>query len=322
MKNTVFLNSSKIDYDNKLDFSAIANISNLTKYDNSYNNEILERIENQSIIITKELTLGKDLIKLFPPSVELICEAGTGYNNIDISAARDKNITVCNIPGYSSDAVAQLVITFILNFSSSLITQQIMIKQNNFDNFTKHLQLPHCEIQNKTLGVIGAGAIGQQVMKIASALGMKILVYSRSRKQLSYPNIKFVSIEELLCNSDFLTIHCPLNRDTKYLIDKDKLKLMKSSAFIINTSRGQIIKETDLIEALQKGIIAGAGLDVQDPEPPELKNPLFSMDNVILTPHIGWKCVESRQRLMDLLANNINSFIEGNPINVVNSVIN
>ena len=319
MENTVFLNSAKLNFDNRLDFSSIADITTLTKYDESSDEKILERVKDQTIVITKELPLSRELISKFPSSVKLICEAGTGFNNIDIDRAREKNITVCNIPSYSTEAVAHLAITYILNFSSSLIQQQIMIKEKNFDNFTKHLELPHFELQNKTLGVIGGGgAIGKAVIKIALALGMNILIYTRTQRPWDNPNVHFVSIEELLKQSDFVTVHCPLNADTLHLIDKDKLKLMKPSAFIINTSRGPIIKETDLIEALQDGTIAGAALDVQDPEPPSNTNPLFEMDNVIITPHIGWRRFESRQRLIKLIADNIESFIKGKPINVVN----
>ncbi|SCY75503.1 NAD(P)-dependent oxidoreductase [Alkaliphilus peptidifermentans] len=317
MERTVFLNSSKLDFDNQLDFLPLKEICTFTKYDDSSHKEILERVKNQNIIITKELPLTKDLIEQFPPSVKLICEAGTGYNNIDIEAAANKRITVCNVPSYSTEAVAQLTITFILNLSSTMILQQNMIKQNNFCNFTDRLQVPHFEVNNKTLGVIGTGSIGQQVIKIARVLGMNILAYNRTRKKYDDPNIKSVSLDELLIESDFISIHCPLTPNTKHLIDQNKLQLMKPTAFIINTSRGPIIKETDLIEALQRGTIAGAALDVQDPEPPELNNPLFTMDNVILTPHIGWKCFESRQRLIHLLAKNISSYINGNPINVV-----
>jgi glycerate dehydrogenase len=319
MENTVFINLGKLNFDNKLDLSSVTESTTLTKYDESSDKEILERVKDQNIIITKELPLGRDLISQFPPSVKLICEAGTGYNNIDIVAAREKNITVCNVPSYSTEAVAHLVITYILNFSSSLIQQQMMIKEKNFDNFTKHLELPHFEVQNKTIGVIGGfGAIGREVIKIALALGMNIIIYSRTQKPLDNPNVRFVSLEELLKQSDFVTINCPLTSETLHLIDKDRLKLMEPSAFIINTSRGQIIKETDLIEALQNKIIAGAALDVQDPEPPDKNNPLFNMKNVIITPHIGWRRLESRQRLIKLMAVNIESFIEGKPINVVN----
>jgi glycerate dehydrogenase len=317
MDRIVFLNAARLDFDNRLDFSPLMELSTFTKFDDSSNDEILQRVNAQDIIITKELPIGKDLIEQFPPSIKLICEAGTGYNNIDIAAASKKGITVCNVPGYSTEAVAQLAITFILNLTSSMMVQQNMIKQRNFGNFTKCLQVPHFELQNKTLGVIGSGAIGQHVIKIARVLGMNILVYNRTPRSYSDPNIKPVSLEELLKFSDFVTIHCPLTSDTKHLINKDSIRLMKPTAFIINTSRGPIINEIDLIEALQNSIIAGAALDVQDPEPPELNNPLFTMDNVILTPHIGWKCFESRQRLINLLKNNIKSYIEGNPINVV-----
>lgn len=318
MKNTVFLNAAKLDFDNKLDFSPVHNLTNFTRYDASTDVEILDRVKDQNFIITKELPLGRDLISQFPSSVKLICEAGTGYNNIDMAAAKEKDITVCNVPGYSTEAVAQLVITFILNLSSSMIRQQRMIQQNNLDNFTRFLQVPHLEVLNKTLGVIGAGTIGRQVIKIAQALGMKILAYSRSAKSWGDPSVQFVSLEELLEQSDFVTLHCPLTPETKHLIDGENLRRMKPASFIINTSRGPIIKESDLITALQNHVIAGAALDVQDPEPPEPDNPLFQMDNVILTPHIGWKCLETRQRLINLLTHNIEAFIQGQPIHVVN----
>lgn len=317
MNNIVFLNSSRINFDNKLNFSCLDKLGKVIKYEDSNDEEILERVKDQNIVITKELTIGRDLIEKFPPCVKLICEAGTGYNNIDIEAAKERNISVCNVPCYSTEAVAQLVITFILSLSSSLSAQQRMIENKNYDNFTKYLQVPHFEVQNKTLGVIGAGSIGQQVMRIAAALEMNILVYSRTSKELKDPRIKFVSLEELLKESDFVSLNCPLTSETRCLIDKSKLELMKSSAFIINTSRGAIIKEADLIEALKNNKIAGAALDVQDPEPPELDNALFNMRNVILTPHIGWRCLESRQRLIDLLAENVEAFINREPINTV-----
>ncbi|VBB09108.1 d-isomer specific 2-hydroxyacid dehydrogenases signature 3 [Lucifera butyrica] len=319
MNHTVFLNLAKMDFDHKLDFSPFNKITTVSKYDISSDPaEILTRVQGQNIVITKEMPLRGDLIAQFPASVQLICEAGTGYNNIDIDAARQKNITVCNIPGYSTEAVAQLVITFILNLSSSLAWQQIMLKQNNFTNFTQCLQVPHFELQNKTLGIIGAGSIGRQVIKIALALGMKILTYTRTSRQWDDPAIQSVSLEELLAKSDFVTLHCPLTPATRHLINKDRLNLMKPTAFIINTARGAIINEPDLIAALQNRQIAGAALDVQDPEPPAPDNPLFAMENVLLTPHIGWKCLESRQRLLNLLAANIASFLQGKPINVVN----
>ncbi len=317
MNKLVFLNSGRIDFDKSLDFSALSRLTDVTKYDNSTEEEILDRIKEQNIVVSKELPIGRELIERFPSSVKLICEAGTGYNNIDIEAARDKGISVCNVPGYSTEAVAQLVITFILSLSSSLSAQQRMLERKDYSNFTSSLRVPHFEIQNKTLGVVGAGHIGLQVIKVAKALGMNILVHSRTAKDLDDSSIKFVGIDELLEKSDFVTLHCPLTEKTRNLIDMNKLEIMKPSAFIINTSRGAIIKEKDLIRALNRRIIAGAALDVQDPEPPEESNPLFTMDNVIITPHIGWKCIEARQRLLNVIAENVEAFIQEKPINII-----
>lgn len=317
MEKIVFLNSGKVNYDKGLDFSSIEALGTFTQYEASAQEEILPRVQGAHVVITKELPMNGDLIRSLPPSVKLICEAGTGYNNIDLAAAKEKGIMVCNIPGYSTGAVAQLAITMMLNLASSMAAQQRMIQQGDYSNFTHHLQVPHFEVEGKTIGIIGSGTIGQQVVKIARALGMKVLTNSRRPRVYDDPEVKWVSLEELLRHSDFVSIHCPLTPETKHLIDGEKLSLMKPTAFIINTARGPIIKEEDLIEALQKGVIAGAGLDVQDPEPPEINNPLFQMKNVILTPHIGWKCFESRQRLIDLVAENIASFLKGQPINVV-----
>lgn len=317
MKNTVILNAAKLDFDHKLDFSPLRQLTAVTSYETSREQDIIDRVRNQHVVITKELPIGTDLLKHFPPSIELICEAGTGFNNIDLNAARKQNITVCNVPGYSTQAVAQLAIACILNLSSSLSLQQIMIKQKIFSNFTEHLQVPHFEVQDKTIGLIGSGAIAYQTAVVAHALGMRILVHSRTPKTWTAVKAKFVSLEQLLADSDFVSIHCPLTTETKHLISKDRLRLMKSSAYIVNTARGPIIQENDLIEALQNKLIAGAALDVQDPEPPERNNPLFTMDNVLLTPHIGWKTLESRQRLIGLLAENISAFYKGSPIHVV-----
>jgi len=318
MSNTVFLNAAKLNFDDQLDFSPISRFTTFTTYVDSNDAEIIERVQDQNIVISKEITIGKDLIDRFPPSVKLICEAGTGYNNIDIAAARAKNIAVCNVPTYSTEAVAHMAITFILNLSSSLIQQQIMLQRGDYSNFTGHLKVPHFELQGKKLGIIGYGTIGREVIRIAQVLGMEILVNSRTPKPGSDTGVRFVSLEELLMQSDFVSIHCPLTPATRHLINRERLALMKPTAYIINTSRGPIIKETDLIEALRNGTIAGAGLDVQEQEPPEPANPLFAMDNVILTPHIGWRRLESRQRLISLTAENIASFLQGSPVNVVN----
>jgi len=187
-----------------------------------------------------------------------------------------------------------------------------MLAKGDLDNFTKCLQVPHFELQGKTLGLIGgSGGIGSKVAEIASSLGMKVIITSRSPK----PNA--VPLEELLRTSDFVSLHCPLNADTKHLMDKSKLGMMKSTAFLINTGRGGLVKEEDLIEVLTDRGIAAAALDVQDPEPPSPESPLYKLDNLILTPHIGWKRLETRQRLMDIVADNVAAFLKGDPVNVV-----
>ena len=315
---TVFLNATKLDFDQKLDFSSVQALTELTNYDDTSNEQILERVQGQTVVITKEMTVGKDVISRFPDSVKLICEAGTGYNNIDIVAAREKGISVCNIPSYSTVAVAQLAMTFVLNLSASLPQQQSMLGRKDFSNFTKFLQVPHFEVAGKTLGVIGAGAIGRESVKIGVAFGMNVLVYDPFPKEWTEGNVKNATLEEVLRQSDFITLHCPLMDSTRQIINKERIALMKPTAYIVNTSRGALIKEDDLIEALQQGRLAGAALDVQDPEPPALDNPLFAMDNVIMTPHIGWRRYESRQRLVDLVAENIKAFIDGKAFNVVN----
>ena len=311
---TVFLNATKLDFDQKLDFSSVQALTELTNYDDTSNEQILERVQGQTVVITKEMTVGKDVISRFPDSVKLICEAGTGYNNIDIVAAREKGISVCNIPSYSTVAVAQLAMTFVLNLSASLPQQQSMLERKDFSNFTKFLQVPHFEVPDKTLGVIGAGAIGRESIKIGVALGMNVLVYDPFPKEWTEGNVKNASLEDVLRQSDFITLHCPLMDSTRQIINKERIALMKPTAYIVNTSRGALIKEDDLIEALQQGRLAGAALDVQDPEPPALDNPLFAMDNVIMTPHIGWRRYESRQRLVDLVAENIKAFITVKPL--------
>lgn len=311
---TVVLNAAKMNFDGKLDFSVLS--SQVTVYDETTADQLLERIEGADIIVTKEMPVNGELISRFPESVKLICEAGTGYNNLDLAAAREKGIMVCNIPAYSSKRVAQTAIMLMLNLSSTMQVQMAMLAKGNHDNFTKNLQVGHVELNDKTLGIIGAGNIGREVIKIAQAMDMKILAYTRTPRQ-DGDGIHYVSLEELLHNSDYVSLHCPLSPQTRHIINKETLSMMKPDAFLINTSRGALIDEEALIEALKGGVIAGAGLDVQETEPPREDNPLYAMDSVILTPHMGWKGLETRKRLVSLLAGNIKAYLEGTPVNVV-----
>ena len=311
---TVVLNGERMNYDHRLDYSILSD--EVKVYETTEPSEILERIQGFDIVVTKEMPVSGDIIRRFPDSVKLICEAGTGYNNLDLEAAREKGITVCNVPSYSTERVAHTAIMMIMNLSSSMRRQIAMLTENNHDNFTKCMQVDHVEINAKTLGVVGAGHIGREVIKVAQALGMKILAYDVNAAG-DESGIHFTSLEEVLSQSDYVSLHCPLMPQTRHIINKDTLALMKPTAFIINTARGPLIDEAALIEALKEGRIAGAGLDVQEVEPPAEDNPLYQMENVILTPHMGWRGLETRQRLVSILADDIKNYLNGTPINVV-----
>ena len=310
----VVVNASKMNYDQALDFSVLS--SDVQVYDDSTNAELIERIQGARVVVTKELPVGADLLSQFPDTVKLIVEAGTGYNNIDLNAAKERGITVCNIPAYSTERVAHTVIMMILNFASTMQKQIGMLAKGDRSNFTKYLQVSHTEVNGKTLGVVGAGHIGMEVIKVAKALGMNILVHTRTPKA-DGDGIRYVSLDELLENSDYITLHCPLNDQTKHIINKEAIGKMKPSAVIVNTGRGPLINEADLCEALAAKRIAGAGLDVQEVEPPAEDSPLYTLDNVIITPHMGWKGLETRQRLVGIIRDNIQAFFKGEPINVV-----
>ena len=311
---TVVLNGGRMNYDQRLDFSILSD--EVKVYEETETEQILERIQGFDIVVTKEIPVPCDIIRQFPDEVKLIVEAGTGYNNHNLDAIREKGITLCNVPAYSTERVAHTAIMMILNLSSSMRKQMNMLHDKDHTNFTRCMQVDHVEVNGKTLGVIGTGNIGREVIKVAQALGMEILAYARTPRE-DEPGIRFAGLEEVLAKCDYLTLHCPLNADTRHLINKDTLALMKPTAFIINTARGALIDETALIEALQEGRIAGAGLDVQEVEPPAADNPLYDMENVILTPHMGWRGLETRQRLVSIAADDIKNFLAGTPVNVI-----
>lgn len=310
----VVVNAGKMNYDHLLDFSILSN--DVQVYDDSTNAELIERIRGAAVVVTKEIPVTAELLSQFPDTVKLIVEAGTGYNNIDLNAAKERGITVCNIPAYSTERVAHTVIMMLLNFASTMQKQIGMLAKGDRSNFTNYLQVPHTEVNGKTLGIIGAGHIGMAVVKVAKALDMNILIHTRTPKE-DGDGIRYVSLDELLAQSDYISLHCPLNDKTKHLINKDTIAKMKPSAVILNTGRGGLINEADLCEALAAKRIHGAGLDVQEVEPPVEDSPLYTLDNVIITPHMGWKGLETRQRLVGIIRDNVQAFFKGEPINVV-----
>ena len=213
-----------------------------------------------------------------------------------------------------------LVITFVLNFSATVVPQHVALAKGDRSLFTSSLgTTPHFELTGKTIGLVGGtGAIGTKVAEIARVLGMNVLVWSRSAQTEPGKWEARESLKDLLAESDFVSVHCPLNEQTRGLIDRDAIASMKPTAYVINTARGAVINETDLVNALRAGTIAGAGLDVQEVEPPVEGSPLYDLENVMLTPHVGWKRLETRQRLMDLVADNVAAWKAGAAVNVVN----
>lgn len=311
---TVVLNAGLVNYDGNIDYSQIA--SEVVMYDETPEDKILERVDGCTVVITKEMKVPGDIIRKFPDSVRMICEAGTGYNNIDLDAVREKGIVLCNIPAYSSERVAHTAILMILNLASSMQKQIRMLVEGNHENFHNHLMVDHVEINGKTLGVIGYGNIAREIIKVAQALGMNIIVSTRTSRE-DTDSIHFTTREEVLRQSDFISLNCPLNESTHHMINKEALDMMKPTAYLINTARGALIDENALIDALQHSVIAGAGLDVQEKEPLDDASPLYTLDNVIITPHMGWRGLETRKRLISLIKDNISAFSKGQPINRV-----
>ena len=311
---TVVLNAGLVNYDGNIDYSQIA--SEVVMYDETPEDKILERVDGCTVVITKEMKVPGNIIRKFPDSVRMICEAGTGYNNIDLDAVREKGIVLCNIPAYSSERVAHTAILMILNLASSMQKQIRMLVEGNHENFHNHLMVDHVEINGKTLGVIGYGNIAREIIKVAQALGMNIIVSTRTSRE-DTDSIHFTTREEVLRQSDFISLNCPLNESTHHMINKEALDMMKPTAYLINTARGALIDENALIDALQHSVIAGAGLDVQEKEPLDDASPLYTLDNVIITPHMGWRGLETRKRLISLIKDNISAFSKGQPINRV-----
>ncbi|AIF54085.1 Phosphoglycerate dehydrogenase [Pelosinus sp. UFO1] len=291
-----------------------------TGYDASSMTTIIERIQDAEIVLTNKTPIMAEAIRA-ATKLKYIGVLATGYNVVDVDVAKEQGVVITNIPTYGTDAVAQMAIALLLELCHHVGAHAEAVKQGEWTNnkdwcFWTH---PLIELAGKNMGIVGLGRIGQTTAKIAQAFGMKVLAYdSMKLPELESQILQYVELDELLCKSDVICLHCPLFENTNGIINKDNISKMKTGVMIINNSRGPLIVEKDLAEALNNGKVGGAALDVVSSEPIKADNPLLQAKNCLITPHISWAPKEARQRLLDFAIDNIQMFIEGKPINVVN----
>lgn len=300
-----------------IDLSVFKKFGEVEIYPLTDADELDGRIENADMVLCNKTVISAETISK-AKKLKYIGLFATGYNNIDISATEKSGITVCNAPDYSTEAVAQHTFSFILQLTdrvgeyNNLVLEGDWIKSSTFSYFP----IPTMELCGKTIGIIGYGAIGRRVADIAKAFNMKVLVYNRSK--IADNTVSQVDFDELLKNSDIVTLHCPLNAQSEGLMDKSAFSKMKKGSFFINTARGAIVDEVALRDALESGHLGGAGIDVLNTEPMKPDCPLFKAKNCFITPHISWAGYETRLRLMKIVEDNISAFLNGTPKNKVN----
>lgn len=298
-----------------LSWDRFKDLADIYLFDRTNQDEVINRVGNSDAIFVNKVCITEDILNHLP-DLKYIGVCATGYNVIDIEACKKRGIVVTNIPAYSTDAVAQHVFALITNFSNNVALHNQSVHSGDWvksPDFS-YWKVPLFELSGKTLGIFGYGNIGKKVAEIGKAFGMNIICNTRTKKE-NMP--EFVSFEELLKKSDIISLHAPLTDQTKGIINKDTLKLMKKSAYLINTARGGFINEQDLADCLSKGEIAGYAGDVVSVEPMNKDNPLLNCPNCVLTPHIAWAPKETRERLIGIAYDNLKAWIEGNPINKV-----
>ena len=301
-----------------LSWESMQALGELEVFDRTLPAELHQRASDAEALITNKTIISAEDMKALP-QLKYIGELATGYIVVDIDAAKALGIVVTNIPAYSTRSVAQMVFAHLLN-----ITQRVghYADENNKGRWTNNADFcywdtPLVELDGKKIGIIGYGNIGQAVAAIATALGMKVYVYSSKPQFLLPQGVQRMSIDEIFQECDVVSLHCPLTDDTNGMVNSTRLNSMKSSAILINTGRGPLVNEQDLADALNNGVIAAAGLDVLSTEPPRKDNPLLTAKNCFITPHIAWATKEARIRLMDIAVNNLKSYIGGSIINNV-----
>ncbi|HZK09748.1 MAG TPA: D-2-hydroxyacid dehydrogenase [Clostridia bacterium] len=297
-----------------LSWDELRKFGQLTVYPRTKKEDVKKRIADASIVFTNKTPIDEKALE--DSKVRFISVLATGYNIVDIQAAKARGIIISNVPSYGTLTVAQFATAMMLELSHQVGRHSKSVHRGDWtrsDDWT-YLLSPQIELAGKTLGLFGLGRIGLAFAKIAEALGMEIIYHSRSKKDVPY---SFVSLEDLFKESDFLSLHSSLNKQSLGVVNENTLGLMKKTAFIINCSRGPLIVEEDLVNALKKGLLAGAALDVVNLEPMEKDSPLLGVENLILTPHIAWSTREARKRIMDSSLDNLKAFLEGRPIHEV-----
>jgi glycerate dehydrogenase len=299
-----------------LNWSKLEKLGDCDIYDRTSPESVINRIGDADCILINKIKITREIMAQLP-QLKYIGVLATGYNTVDLPAARDHGITVTNIPAYSTDSVAQTAFAHILNLTQHAAQHSETAKTGKWATCPDfcYWDFPLIELQSLTLGIVGCGRIGRQTAAIGHAFGMKIIGYTRTVR--TGDNIEQVSMEELFQRADVISLHCPLTAENKHLVNAKMLSIMKPTAFLINTSRGALIDEADLAEALNTGVIAGAGLDVLSTEPPEADNPLFKAKNCYITPHIAWATASARKRLYATAISNLSNYIKGSPENVV-----
>ncbi len=306
-----------------LSWEGLEKLGKLTIYDRTaYNDQdIIEAIGDAEIIFTNKTPLSKKVLKNVP-SVKYIGVLATGFNIVDVDTAKELGMVVTNVPSYSTIAVAQMTLALLLEMCHHVGDHNHAVKKGEWTNSKdfSFWNTPLIELQGKTLGIIGFGRIGQATAKLAQAFGMNILTTgSRKRSELETDTCKYTTLDELLKASDVISLHCPLTKETEGIINKNNISKMKDGVMIINTARGPLVIEKDLKEALNSGKVAGAAVDVVSGEPISKENVLLKAKNCVITPHIAWAPLESRSRLMKIAVENLEAFLRGKAVNVVNS---
>ena len=297
-----------------LDWTGLQQLGELVVYDRTPAEEVVARAKGAEIVITNKTPISGKMMEQLPV-LKFISVLATGYNIVDIEAANRLSIQVSNVPGYSTASVVQLTFAFILEFTHHVQAHSDGVHAGKWASSKDFCYWDHSlmELEGKTLGIIGFGDIGKRVADVATTFGMKIIAHSRTQKDQSHrSNFQWVGLDELFRQSDVVSLHCPLTEDTRGLINEINLRKMKPTSFLINTSRGPLVVEKDLANALNEGWIAGAGIDVLSSEPPLADNPLLSAKNCFITPHIAWASFESRSRLMQETILNVKAYIGNN----------